>query len=190
MKQQQMDYAMLMASLQPHPLSLWDLKNKPASKIHLERRLSLLQDSERQQLEEIVSVLHWARMDNENNSDAKIAAKAERVINSIDNPLLRETIIWRMELRTIMTAIRRRKLGMDAPSRNERWGYGQVVPFIRKNWQIDDFSLSHRFGWIKQANTLFETEQSVELEKLLLNLSWQHYERIGHAHAENQGNVA
>ena len=141
-----------------------------------------MQDEERQQLEEIVSVLHWARMDNENNSDAKIALEAERVINSIDKPLLRETIIWRMELRTIMTAIRRRKLGMDAPSRNERWGYGQVVPFIRKNWQIDDFALSHRFGWIKQANTLFETEQSVELEKLLLNLSWQHYERIGHAH--------
>jgi len=29
---------------------------------------------------------------------------------------------------------------------------------------------------------LFETEQSVELEKLLLNLSWQHYETIGQMH--------
>ena len=179
---QQNAYAMLMAGLQPHPLSLWDLKNKPVSRIHLERRLSLLQDQDRQQLEKIVSVLHWARMDAENSSDAQIAAAAERVIQSIDNPLLRETIIWRMELRTIITAIRRRKLGMDAPSKNERWGYGQVVPFIRKNWQIEDFALSHRFAWIKQAKILFETEQSVELEKLLLNLSWQHYERVGHVH--------
>ncbi|MCK5354049.1 MAG: DUF2764 family protein [Methyloprofundus sp.] len=175
-------YAMLMSGLQPHPLSLWDLENKPASRIHLERRLTLLQDQDRQQLEQIVSILHWARMDAENSSDAKIAAEAERVIQSIDNPLLRETIIWRMELRTIMTAIRRRKLGMNAPPKNQRWGYGQVVPFILKNWQIEDFSLSHRFIWIKQANMLFETEQSVELEKLLLNLSWQHYERIGQAH--------
>lgn len=179
---QQNAYAMLMAGLQPHPLSLWDVKNKPVSRIHLERRLSLLQGGDRQQLEEIVSVLHWARMETENSSDAKIAAEAERVIQSIDNPLLRETIIWRMELRTLMTAIRRRKLGMDAPSKDELWGYGQVVPFIRKNWQTDDFALSHRFAWIKKAKTLFETEQSVELEKLLLNLSWQHYESIGHAH--------
>ena len=179
---QQNAYTMLMSGLQPHPLSLWDLENKPASRIHLERRLTLLQDQDRLQLEKIVSILHWARMDAENSSDAQIATEAESIIQGIDNPLLRETIIWRMELRTVMTAIRRRKLGMDAPPKDQRWGYGQVLPFIRKNWEMDDFSLSHRFSWIQQANRLFETEQSVELEKLLLNLSWQHYERIGQGH--------
>ena len=172
---------MLMTGLQPHPLSLWDLKNKPVSKIHLERRLALLTEPDRAQLEKIVSVLHWARMDAD-SSDALIAAEAEKLVASIENPLLGETIVWRMELRTIMTAIRRRKLGLAAPAKNERWGYGQVVPFIRKNWQADDFALSHRFAWVKQANTLFENDQSVELEKLLLNLSWQHYEKIGHTH--------
>ena len=181
MIQQKTDYAMLMASLPPHPLSLWDLKNKPVSRLHLERRLSLLNDQDKQQLAEIESILHWAKM-NDENSDAQISAEAERVTQSITTPLLQKTIIWRMELRTIITAIRWRKLGREVPAKNERWGYGQVVPFIRKNWQVDDFSLSHRFDWIKKANTLFETEQSVELEKLLLNLSWQHYESIGHTH--------
>jgi len=175
-------YAMLMASLAPHPLSLWDLKNKPVSRIHLERRLGLLTDADRQQLAQIESILHWSKMDNEHSSDAIIAAEAERVIQSIDIPLLRNVITWRMELRTIITAIRRRKLGMDAPAKNEPWGYGEVVAFIRNNWQVNDFSLSHRFAWVKQANTLFETDQSVELEKLLLNLSWQHYERMGRTH--------
>jgi len=179
--QQKTDYAMLMASLPPHPMSLWDQKNKPISRLHLERRLSLLNDQDKQQLAEIESILHWAKI-NDENSDAQISAEAERVTQSITTPLLQKTIIWRMELRTIITAIRRRKLGREVPAKNERWGYGQVVPFIRKNWQVDDFSLSHRFDWIKKANTLFETEQSVELEKLLLNLSWQHYESIGHAH--------
>ena len=181
MIQQKTDYAMLMASLPPHPLSLWDLKNKPISRLHLERRLSLLNDQDKQQLAEIESILHWAKM-NDENSDAQISVEAERVTQSITTPLLQKTIIWRMELRTIITAIRWRKLGREVPAKNERWGYGQVVPFIRKNWQVDDFSLSHRFDWIKKANTLFETEQSVELEKLLLNLSWQHYESIGHTH--------
>lgn len=181
MIQQKTDYAMLMASLPPHPMSLWDLKNKPVSRLHLERRLNLLNDQDKQQLLEIESILHWAKM-NDENSDAQISAEAERVTQSITTPLLQKTIIWRMELRTIITAIRWRKLGREVPAKNERWGYGQVVPFIRKNWQVDDFSLSHRFDWIKKANTLFETEQSVELEKLLLNLSWQHYESIGHTH--------
>lgn len=175
-------YAMLMASLPPHPLSLWDLKNKPVSRIHLERRLRLLPEQDRQQLEQLESVLHWAKMDPDKSSDAVIAAETERVIQSIEVALLRDAIVWRMELRTLITAIRRRKLGMKAPQKNEAWGYGQIVTFIRKNWQMDDFNLAHRFAWLKQAHSLFETDQSVELEKLLLNLSWQHYERIGQSH--------
>ena len=181
MKRQQTDYAMLMASLPPHPMSLWDQKNKPVSRLHLERRLSLLNEQDKQQLAEIESILHWAKM-REENSDAEISAEAERVMQSVTNPLSKKVIVWRMELRTIISAIRRRKLGRDAPAKNERWGYGQVVPFIRKNWQVDDFSLAHRFAWINEANSLFETEQSVELEKLLLNLSWQYYESIGYSH--------
>ena len=95
---------MLMASLPPHPMSLWDLKNKPVSRLHLERRLSLLNDQDKQQLDEIESILHWAKM-NDENSDAQISAEAERVTQSITTPLLQKTIIWRMELRTIITAI-------------------------------------------------------------------------------------
>lgn len=174
-------YAMLMASLPPHPMSLWDLKNKPVSRLHLERRLSLLNEQDRQQLSEIESILHWAKMDDK-NSDAAIATEIERVIQSIHNPLLQNALIWRLELRTLVSAIRRRKLGKAAPEKHEHWGYGQVMPFIRKNWQADDFSLSHRFPWLQKANALFVADESVELERLLLNLSWEHYESIGHTH--------
>ena len=175
------EYTMLMASLPPHPMSLWDQKNKPVSRLRLERRLSLLNEQDKQQLKEIESILHWAKMSDE-KSDADIVIEAERLIAVIDNPILKKVIIWRLELRTIVTAIRRRQLGKSAPKKIERWGYGQVVPFIQKNWQVDDFSLGHRYHWVRAANTLFKQEQSVELEKLLLNLSWQHYEMIGHDH--------
>lgn len=179
--QQEINYAMLMASLPPHPLSMWNLKNKPVSRLHLERRLTLLTESDRQQLAEIESVLHWSKMSIE-SSDAQIAAEAKRVIQAINRPLLKQVIIWRLELRTIMSAIRRRKLGGEVPAKNELWGYGQVVPIIRNNWQANDFSLSHRFAWVNQANTLFIEDQSVELEKLLLNLSWEHYTDLGQCH--------
>ena len=172
---------MLMASLSPHPMSLWDVKNKPVSRLRLDRRLTLLNDQDRQQLAAIEKILHWAKMSAGNN-DVEISVAAERVLQSLDKPLLQQVIIWRLELRTIMAAIRWRKLGKEAPTKSERWGYGQVVPFIRKNWQIDDFSLSHRFAWIANANTLFVEDKSVELEKLLLNLSWEYYESIGHSH--------
>jgi len=174
-------YTMLMASLPPHPMSLWNFKNKPVTRLHFERQLKLLTEQDTQQLAAIESVLHWHKMQ-EANSDAEISVEAERVIQSINNPTLQKAIIWRLELRTVITAIRRRKLGLNPPAKNEPWGYGQVVPFIRNNWHVDDFSLSRRFPWLMQAKTLFETDQSLELEKLLLNLSWQYYESIGQGH--------
>lgn len=174
-------YTMLMASLPPLPLSLWDFKERPISRLNLEKRLTLLNAADREQLAVIESILHWAKMTGE-RSDAMVAMEAEKVIQSISNPLLQNAIIWRLELRTIIAAIRRRKLGQEAPSRDERWGYGSIVHSIRNHWQVDDFSLNHRFPWVIQAQRLFANDQSVELEKLLLNLSWQHYERVGHVH--------
>jgi hypothetical protein len=172
---------MLMASLPPHPMSLWNNKNKPITRLHLEKRLTLLNDADRQQLAAIEGILHWAKM-HEADSDALIVVEAEQVIQSIDNPLLQSVISWRMELRTVVAAIRRRELGTDAPAKNTRWGYGEVVSLIRQHWQADDFGCRHRFPWVQEANALFVSEQSVALEQLLLNLSWQHYERIGHGH--------
>jgi len=175
-------YTMLMASLPPHPMSLWDcFKHKPVTRLRLERQLKLLTEQDSQQLAAIESILHWAKMQ-DLNSDAEIAIEAKRVIKSIHNPLLQQAIIWRLELRIIVTAIRRRKLNRPPPDKHEHWGYGQVLPLIRNNWQLDDFGLSHRFPWVTKAQALFVANESVELEKLLLNLSWQHYAQLGQAH--------
>ncbi len=175
------DYVVFIASLPPLPLSLWDLKNKPVTRLTLERQLKLLNEKDSEQLQLIESILHWAKIEGR-VSDETIAMEAKRVIAAIQHPLLQSMVIWRLELRTIIAAIRCRQLGLKAPDMKQPWGYGSVVSSIKKNWQVDDFSLSHRFPWIKKANSLFASNQSVELEKLLLNLSWQHYERMGQGH--------
>lgn len=114
---------------------------------------------------------------------AQLAGKnAEHLLSNLHNTFLEEVIIWRLQIRTIMAAIRYRKLNSSAQNTAEFQGYGNIVSQIKKNWQSDDFALSHRFPWVKQAQQLFMTNETVALEKLLLNLSWQHYERIGQGH--------
>jgi len=174
-------YTMLMASLPPHPMSLWDLKHKPVTCLRLERQLKLLTEQDSQQLAAIESILHWEKME-EANSDTKIAIEADRVIKSINSPLLQEATIYRLELRLIVRAIRRRKLNCPPPDKHEHWGHSQVQSLILSNWHLDDFGLSRRFPWVAKAQNLFVNDESVELEKLLLNLSWQHYEKLGQAH--------
>ena len=177
----QTDYAMLIASLPPHALSLWDVQNKSLSRVQLDRHLSLLSVEDKQILDNIEAALHWAKMPS--IKQAQLAAKnADQLLSILDNYFLEDVVIWRLQIRTIMAAIRYRKLKPSLKDAVEFQGYGEVVSRIKKNWQTEDFSLNNRFPWVKEANQLFNTNETVALEKLLLNLSWQHYEKIGQGH--------
>jgi len=181
MSVRQTDYAMLMASLPPHTLSLWNVKHEPLSRVQLERRLSLLSAEDSDLLNAIEKVLHWSKMPDFEN-DTLIAAASTQLLDSMENAFLREVTIWRLDIRTIMTALRRRKLAHSVNESEVYLGYSSLVSSIKKNWQMDDFSLAARYPWIQEADLLLKTAQCVELEKLLLNLSWQYYEKIGQGH--------
>lgn len=174
----QTDYAMLMASLPPHALSLWDSKNKRLSRVQLDRHLSLLNSKDKQTLDEIQAVLLWAKMSSIEHAEKQV----EQLLSELNNSFLADVVIWRLQIRTIMAAIRYRKLNQSATAAADFRGYEGVTSHIKKNWQSDDFTLSHRFPWLKEANQLFNANETVNLEKLLLNLSWQHYEKIGQGH--------
>jgi len=177
----QTDYAMLMASLPPHALSLWDVKNKRLSSVQLERHLSVLSAEDRQMLREIETVLHWAKMPTI-EEEQQLIKNTHQLLMSLQNSFLHDVIVWRLNIRTIMAAIRRRKLNLTITKQQDYVGFGEVSAVIKKNWQVDDFSLAFRFPWIKEANQLFNNNETLALEKLLLNLSWQHYERLGQRH--------
>jgi len=177
----QTDYAMLMASLPPHALSLWDIKNKRLSPVQLERHLSVLSVKDRQTLREIETVLHWAKMPTI-EEEQQLIKNTQQLLVSLQSSFLNEVIVWRLNIRTIMAAIRRRKLNLTITEQQDYFGFGEVSAVIKKNWQVDDFSLAYRFPWIKEANQLFNNNETLALEKLLLNLSWQHYERLSQGH--------
>lgn len=54
----QTDYAMLMASLPPYALSLWEVENKRLSRVQLDKHLSLLTAEDKQTLDKIEVALH------------------------------------------------------------------------------------------------------------------------------------
>jgi len=177
----QTDYAMLMASLPPHALSLWDIKNKRLSSVQLERHLSVLNAKDRQTLRDIEIVLHWAKMPTI-EEEQQLIKNTDQLLMELKNSFLHEVIVWRLNIRTIMASIRRRKLNRPIVDHQDYLGHGEIAAVIKKNWQVDDFSLAFRFPWIKEANQLFNNNETLALEKLLLHLSWQHYERLGQGH--------
>lgn len=173
-------YTMLLSSLPLHPTHLFSAKQTPVSRIQLDNRLALLDDSDARDLMRIEKLLHWSKIITVQEDEGLVLQdKAE--LASIQNDFLRQIVLWRLELRTLISAMRRRHAGeTSAPSVFH--GFGDWPRLIKQHWHEKDFGIGYLLPWIHDANSLMEQNKTFELEKMLLNLVWQHYARVGSHH--------
>lgn len=174
-------YIMLMASL-PYQASLFAAKQPPLSRRQLDRRLRLLSDPDARTLRRIEELVAWEHLPL-GKSDADIAGEVGRALDELEDPTLRELVLRRFELRTIVAALRRRKGQRGAPGARETWGVGRWTGMIRRYWSDADFRLGRVFPWLAEARHLLEQEDTVALERLLMAQVWEDLNRIGQNHA-------
>lgn len=173
-------YTMLLSSLPVHPSNLFTTQQTPVSEIQLERRLTLLDADDARDLALIIGLLHWSKIKNWNEASIVKQSKAE--LEAIQNPFLKKIVCWRLELRTVLAALRRRHAGeISAPS-SEFLGFGSWPGIIVKHWHEKDFGVGHRLPWLVEAAQLLEQNKTYALEQLLLNEVWRYYARVGSNH--------
>lgn len=173
-------YTTLITSL-PHHGRLFAARQTPLSRIRLENRLRMLEDEDREVLREIERLLQWGNHPIA-SSDGEIAALARRLVSSLEDGPLRDLVAWRLELRTVVAALRRRRLGQRAPQGLRDWGYGRWVAQIRDYWSEPGFRLEGVFPWVREADRLLHTRDTMGLERLLLGLVWNRLERAAEGH--------
>ncbi|MCL7421964.1 MAG: DUF2764 family protein [Methylobacter sp.] len=173
-------YTMLLASLPPHAPDLLSTTQTPVSRIQLDKRLALLDARDAEDLQRIETLLHWSHVGM--GTDEEIVRKSHEMLELINDDFLKNLICWRLELRTLISALRKRHAGMPAPEKNTFAGFGKWPFFITRNWHEPDFGIAHLLPWLPQARELVAQNKSYELEKLLLNLVWQHCAREGSQH--------
>ena len=61
---------------------------------------------------------------------------------------------FRMNIRTLMVALRLKRQGKSAPS--GRWGTGPYTHVIESRWADAEFGLSAAFPWIVEAQVFLE----------------------------------
>ena len=166
-------YAMLLTSLPAHPTNLFSAHQTSISKIQLENRLALLDARDAENLRCIEELLFWSQVNNA--SDEFIIKKSNEVVEKIHDAFLKRIIIWRLELRTLLSALRLRHAGVNQPKKHTFPGIGQWRESIETNWDKKDFGIGHRLPWIIPAQQMLERHEAFKLEKLLLNLVWQYY---------------
>ncbi|NER81683.1 MAG: DUF2764 family protein [Leptolyngbya sp. SIO1D8] len=173
-------YVTLMASL-PYLGELFEAQQTPLSRFKLEARLKMLSQEDAALLQQIQDLIRWYYLPIE-RTDAEIVAAAERFFQQVKKPLLREVVAFRLELHTIVAALRRRKRGEETPPVGECWGYGRWVNHIERHWTEPAFQLQGIFPWLLEAYQLLYANESVALERLLFSYVWQRLGQLGAGH--------
>jgi hypothetical protein len=173
-------YAMLLSSL-PYHGPLFSAKVTPLSRIRLRERFSLLEPEDRLELNSIADLLDWYRHPVQ-KSDEEIIKLAKKVVPELKNSFARDLLVWRLEKRTITAALRRRQQGKDIMAVDREWGYGRWLSHIRKYWDEPYFRLEGVYSWLPEAASYMERGDSVALERLLLEVDWNHLQRLEDGH--------
>ena len=149
----------------------------PLSRRQLDERLTMLMPEDALQLRLAENLVEWQRQPLTRTSE-QVALKYQRVMPQIQNASLREFVEYRMAQRTALVVLRRRKLGLAAPSDEEVWGVGPWLRLMRENWDRNDLGLAHLLPWISEAARLLEEGAALQLEKLLMDAVWTRLGRI------------
>jgi hypothetical protein len=163
-------YIMLMASL-PALGTLLSNQAPPINRVRLEQRLTALDARDRAELDALRSLLSWARLDI-GDEDAAFVARAEQVVGALRSETLRACASERLEIRTLIAALRRRHRGEDAPASKTLWGYGRFVETIRAKWTEPDFGVGRSFPWLRAAREKLEAGDAQGLERIVLQTAW------------------
>ncbi|MXN64016.1 hypothetical protein GR183_03785 [Stappia sp. GBMRC 2046] len=162
-----LQYITLITSL-PHIGRIFTEHGTGISRYRLEERLKMLEPEHSRLLERIVSVTAWSSV-SKIETDAEIIGLASAVIQELTcYPDLQELVLLRMETRTLIAALRRRREGANDAGDVTSWGFGRWCRTIRENWNDPAFGLSHIVPWASEADRLMKGGDHVSFERLVL----------------------
>ena len=170
-------YITFLSSL-PKPRHLEKLKVVPISILRLEKRLLMLPAKDRVILARIRSLLSWHDASHRNLDENEFILQANQLLQDLQDPELLELISRRLEIRTLVAALRLRHRGQKAENLPKKWGFGTHIAQLKKNWNIIDFGLGKTYHWLPEAAALLKEGRARELENLLLLMLWKELDKV------------
>ncbi|WP_226688626.1 hypothetical protein [Ruegeria arenilitoris] len=171
-------YIALISSL-PGSERLFVAKQPPLSRLRLDRRLTALTPEDARVLKVLEHALNWGDYDI-GVTDAQAIGRCNEALHDISQPTLRKMLIERMDLRTVVAALRLRKQGVSPPAGS--FGMGRWARHIPASWNDPSFRLEGPMPWIKEAQQLLDAADPLGLERLLLSVSHKQLKRHAARH--------
>lgn len=173
-------YPTLLASL-PELADPARASTAPISRLRLDRRLALLEAEDAALLGRIERVLQWSHQ-RLLRTETEIVADGEALLAELGDDVLGALVAHRLELRTLVAALRRRAAGEAPPTPGERWGFGPWLRRVPERWHEAAFGLAGVHPWLPEAERMLGSGDATGLEGLLLRLAWERLSRaaVGH----------
>lgn len=169
------NYYTLVASLPAMPRH-FEVDRLPITEPRLMKRLEMLKAGDAEVVEQLRRFLLWDRQPPDRTDDDMIAHYG-KFMSTTTNRMARHIVAYRIDVRTIMSGLRRRRRGLPPPP-----GIGQWVEHIRRNWEHPDFKLGWQYPWIVQVNSLLGTTDCLAVERVLLDVAWTHWMKLSEHH--------
>jgi hypothetical protein len=159
-------YYDLIASLPSLP-PRHDVERPPISEVRLRERLLLLDMDDAAVVRQWMDFVHWDRQSLDHTDD-DVARAYHRLQQEITNPTLWTLIERRLDTRTLVAALRRRRAGLSPPK-----GVGQWLEKIRRNYHHPEFQLEGRYPWIGRFDQLIGQGQALAAERMMFEYTYQ-----------------
>ncbi len=174
-------YVMLVCSLPAHPANLFKARQTTISRLRLDKRLKLLEPRHQRDLDLIEEVVHWSHLPM-GLTDEEFLGRARELYDRVESSFVKDIVTFRLEIRSIVAALRRRKRELGPPGLKETWGCEHWLPAIHRNWRQADFGLGRVLPWVATAHKLLEAGDCAGLQRLQMDLNWNHLRQISGGH--------
>ncbi len=163
-------YTFLMTSLPTMP-ARFDVARLPISPAALEERLAKIPDEDLHIVERMRDLFFWDRL-GLSLSDEEIIKQYQAFLADTKNEIARQIVSFRMDVRTIVAALRCRRRGMPLPSVPSEW-----MGTIKRHFAEPSLGLGTRFPWIAAVDKHFSEGDVDEADRLLLSIVYEQWSR-------------
>ena len=165
------DYYTLVAALPAMPTS-FDVERVPITLERLEHRLQMLRPKDAKVVAQLRDFLVWDRQPPD-KTDEEMVAHFRETMSTAGNALARHIVAYRMDIRTIISGLRRRRREMGPPPSIGTWG-----EHIRRNWEHPEFKIRWEHPWIAEVDELLEKRDTLAVERILLGVTWNRWRKL------------
>ena len=162
----------------------------PISRLQLDKRLSMLSAKDQSLLLMIENLLQWDHLEDvlgESGQDELLIKAADELLFRLTSETtlntLQKVVRQRLDMRSIVAALRYRSCGVDITDSRRRWSYGHFDDHIRRHWDHPTFALDYRFSWVKSVQDSMSKMNVYDVEKTLLGIGWRSITLAQQAHA-------